>query len=166
VNEKPRVLVIDEEEPMTKVVGLALGFEGWEVESVASGAGALAATTRFRPHAILLDIMLPDANGIDVARELRESGVTAPILFVTGRDSLDDRMAAYAAGGDDYVTKPFGLEELTDRVREVFRRGGLLESSVVVGDLVLDVETREAWRDGEAFFPTSREFDDLLERAA
>ena len=166
VIEKLRVLVIDEEEPMTKVVGLALGFEGWEVESIALGTEALAATNRFRPHAILLDIMLPDANGVDVAKVLRENGVTTPILFLTGRDSLDDRLAAYAAGGDDYVTKPFGLEELTARLREVFRRSGLLESSVVMGDLVLDLETREAWRDGEAFFPTSREFDDLIERAA
>ena len=164
--EKLRVLVVDEEEPMTRVVGLALGFEGWEVESVALGGEALAAVERFAPHAILLDIMLPDANGVDVARTLRENGMATPILFLTGRDSLDDRMAAYAAGGDDYVTKPFGLEELTARLREVFRRSGLLESSVVIGDLVLDLETREAWRDGEAFFPSAREFDALLEKVA
>lgn len=164
--EKLRVLVVDEEEPMTKVVGLALGFEGWEVRSVARGAEALAEAQRFDPHAILLDIMLPDVSGVEVARSLRDNGVTAPILFLTGRDSLDDRLAAYGAGGDDYVTKPFGLEELAARLRGVFRRTGVLESSVVMGDLVLDLETREAWRDGEAFFPSAREFEELLKQAA
>jgi DNA-binding response OmpR family regulator len=166
MNEKIRVLVVDEDEAMTRVVGLALGLEGWDVTTVGLGEAALAAVAAYEPHAILLDITLPDANGVDIAGRLRAAGVETPIIFLTGRDSLDDRLAAFAAGGDDYLTKPFSLEDLTARLDAVFRRRGLLESSVIVGDLVLDLETREAWRDGEALFPTASEFAQLLARAA
>jgi len=109
--------VVDEEETLTTVVGIALRLEGWEVRAVANGSGAVDAALEFAPHVILLDITLPDASGVDVAAGLRAAHVEAPILFLTGRDTLDDRLAAYAAGGDDYITKPFGLEELASRVR-------------------------------------------------
>ena len=166
VSESIRVLVVDEEEGMTNVVGLALGFEGWTSKTVALGELALAAVREFEPHAILLDITLPDISGVTVARSLREAHVTTPIIFLTGRDSIDDRLAAYAAGGDDYVTKPFGLEQITDRLREVFRRQGLLESNIVSGSLVLCTETQQAWLDGEPLLPSPAEFVRLLEQAA
>jgi two-component system, OmpR family, response regulator len=123
------------------------------------------AVDEFEPHVILLDITLPDISGVDVARGLRHRGITTPIIFLTGRDTLDDRLAAYAAGGDDYLTKPFGLEEVVERLRTVLRRSGQLPTSIVVGNLVLDTETREAWRDGEALLPSSDEFDALLAEA-
>jgi len=166
VNESIRVLVVDEEEGMTNVVGLALGFEGWAVKTIALGELAVAAVSDYKPHAILLDITLPDISGVAVAQSLRAAGVTTPIIFLTGRDSIDDRLAAYAAGGDDYVTKPFGLEQIIDRLREVFRRQGLLESSIVRGSLVLCTETQQAWLDGEPLLPSPAEFVRLLNQAA
>jgi len=147
---KIRVLVVDEEAPLTNLLTLALQFEGWNVETLANGSDAVAVTRRFRPDAILLDMMLPDINGVEVVERLRENGVTVPVIFLTGRSSLEDRLAAFSAGGDDYITKPFSLEEVTDRLREVFRRVGLAETSRVVGDLVLDSATGQVWRAGEA----------------
>ena len=144
-----RVLVVDEEAPLTDLLTLALQFEGWTVETLANGLDAVAVAQRFLPDAILLDMMLPDINGVEVVERLRESGVTVPVVFLTGRSSLEDRLAAFGAGGDDYITKPFSLEEVTDRLREVFRRSGLLHSSRVVGDLVLDSASGRVWRAGE-----------------
>jgi len=162
VNDSTRVLVVDEEEGMTHVLGLALGFEGWSVSTVGLGETVAQAVDEFEPHVILLDITLPDISGVEVARGLRDRGVTTPIIFLTGRDSIDDRLAAYAAGGDDYLTKPFGLEEVVERITAVLRRSGQLPSSIVAGDLVLDTDTREAWRDGEALLPSRAEFEALL----
>jgi DNA-binding response OmpR family regulator len=154
-----RVLVIDEEEALTSLLNLALTFEGWQVETLAYGAGAVEAATRFDPDAILLDMMLPDLNGIEVVARLRENGITAPVIFLTGRTSLEDRIAAFGAGGDDYMTKPFGLEEVTRRLRAVFRRAGLAPTSVVVGDLVLDTGTSQVWRAGEPVLLSSLEVE-------
>ena len=147
---KIRVLVVDEEAPLTDLLTLALQFEGWNVETLATGNDAVAVARRFEPDAILLDMMLPDVNGVEVVERLRESGIPVPVIFLTGRSALEDRLAAFAAGGDDYITKPFGLEEVTDRLREVFRRAGLAETSRVIGDLVLDSATGQVWRAGEA----------------
>jgi DNA-binding response OmpR family regulator len=166
VNESTRVLVVDEEEGMTHVLGLALGFEGWTVSTVGLGETVAQAVDDFDPHVIVLDITLPDISGVDVARSLRERGISTPIIFLTGRDTIDDRLAAYAAGGDDYLTKPFGLEEVIDRLRAILRRTGQLSTSIVAGDLVLDTETREAWRAGEALLPTRAEFDALLDETS
>ena len=146
---KNRVLVVDEEEPLTNLLTLALTFEGWEVETLATGADAVAVAERFAPDAILLDMTLPDISGVAVVASLRDSGVSAPVIFLTGRTSLDDRLAAFAAGGDDYMTKPFGLEEVTSRLRAVFRRAGLADTSLVFADLVVDTGTGQAWRDGD-----------------
>ena len=145
-----RVLVVDEEAPLTDLLTLALQFEGWNVETLATGNDAVAVARRFEPDAILLDMMLPDVNGVEVVERLRENGVTVPVIFLTGRSALEDRLAAFAAGGDDYITKPFSLEEVTDRLRDVFRRVGLAGSSRVIGDLVLDSATGQVWRAGEA----------------
>jgi two-component system OmpR family response regulator len=145
-----RVLVIDEEAPLTHLLTLALSFEGWEVETLDRGEGAVAAATRFAPDAILLDMMLPDRSGVDVVADLRAGGITAPVIFLTGRTALEDRIAAFAAGGDDYMTKPFGLEEVTERLRGVFRRIGRAPSSRVFADVVLDTRSSQVWRAGEA----------------
>lgn len=145
----PRILVVDEEEPLTNLLSLTLKFEGWEPTVAATGQDALERVEAFQPDAILLDITLPDMSGVDVATTLRARGLTTPIIFVTGRSTLEDRLAAYAAGGDDYLTKPFGLEDAVERLARVFRRSGILASSIVVGDLVLDSVTSEAWRAGE-----------------
>jgi DNA-binding response OmpR family regulator len=141
-----RVLVVDEEEPLTNLLTLALTFEGWQVETLANGEGAVEAATRFAPDAILLDMMLPDLSGIEVVSRLRESGIDTPVIFLTGRTALEDRIAAFGAGGDDYMTKPFGLEEVTRRLRGVFRRSGLAPTSLVFGDVVLDTATSQVWR--------------------
>lgn len=157
----PRVLIVDEEQTLTKVVELALRLEGWEVAVAGSGSDALAAAENFAPDAILLDIMLPDISGITVASTLRERGDLTPIIFVTGRSSLDDKLAAFAAGGDDYLTKPFALEDAVSHLTSIFRRLGLLASSLVVGDIVLDQETGGAWRSGEPLILDPIEFEVL-----
>jgi two-component system OmpR family response regulator len=152
-----RVLVIDEEAALTHVLTLALSFEGWEVETLERGAGAVETALRFAPDAILLDMMLPDLSGVQVVANLRASGIVAPVIFLTGRSSLEDRIAAYTAGGDDYMTKPFGLEEVTERLRGVFRRSGLAPSSRVFSDVVLDTRTAQVWRAGETVLLTALE---------
>jgi two-component system, OmpR family, response regulator len=119
---RPRILVVDEEEPITRVLQLGLELEGWDVDVAHSARDAL----HDAPGAdvILLDMMLPDARGTDVVAALRLAGSTAHVLFVTGRTDLDERMAAYRAGADDYVTKPFGVEEVVARVAAELRRRG------------------------------------------
>lgn len=165
---KVRVLVVDEEAPLTNLLTLALQFEGWAVETLANGGDAVAVVERFRPDAVLLDMMLPDITGVEVVERLRAAGATVPVIFLTGRSSLEDRLAAYGAGGDDYITKPFGLEEVTDRLRQVFRRTGLAPTSRVAGDLVLDTKTGQVWRAGEAVLLSGLEVEllaVLLDRA-
>jgi len=135
---KNRVLIIDEEAPLTDLLTLSLTFEGWEVQTLANGNEAVDVVHRFRPDAILLDMMLPDISGVAVVSRLRDAGVGTPVIFLTGRTSLEDRLAAFGAGGDDYMTKPFGLEEVSTRLRAVFRRAGLTDSSIIFADLVID----------------------------
>jgi two-component system OmpR family response regulator len=154
---KNRVLVIDEEVPLTDLLTLSLTFEGWEVETLANGNEAVAVARRFRPDAILLDMMLPDVSGVAVVTRLRESGIATPVIFLTGRTSLEDRLAAFGAGGDDYMTKPFGLEEVSTRLRAVFRRAGLADTSLVFGDLVVDDASGQVWRGGEPVMLSSLE---------
>ena len=154
-----RVLVIDEEVPLTDLLTLSLTFEGWEVETLANGRDAVAVAQRFRPDAILLDMMLPDLDGVAVVTRLRESGIVTPVIFLTGRTSLEDRLAAFGAGGDDYMTKPFGLEEVNTRLRAVFRRSGLTGSSIIFADLVIDGESGQVWRAGEPVLLTALEVE-------
>jgi two-component system OmpR family response regulator len=143
-----RVFVVDEEAPITQLLSLALRMEGWDVRVFATGRTAIDAAVEAAPDAILLDMMLPDISGVEVVAELRRAGVAAPVLFLTGRDSLEDRLAAFGAGADDYVTKPFGLEEVVQTLRELFRRRGLAPAMVSAGDLVLDPASGEAWLAG------------------
>lgn len=144
-----RILVVDEEEVLTHVVSLALELEEWTVKVVADGASVAAAVDEFEPHIILLDMMLPDTTGIEVVEQLRDAGIETPVVFLTGRASDDDRIAAYAAGADDYITKPFGLDELVHRLKPLVRRLGLAPTSRRYSDLVLDDATDEVWRGEE-----------------
>jgi two-component system OmpR family response regulator len=152
-----RVLVIDEEAPLTDLLTLSLTFEGWQVETLANGNDAVDTVRRFRPDAILLDMMLPDVSGVAVVSRLREAGIQTPVIFLTGRTSLEDRLAAFGAGGDDYMTKPFGLEEVSTRLRAVFRRSGLTDSSILFADLVIDGASGQVWRAGEPVLLSSLE---------
>jgi two-component system OmpR family response regulator len=159
-----RILIVDEEEPITHVLRIGLELEGWQVSTAHSGADALADTTD--PDVVLLDMMLPDQLGTDVVTAMRAAGSRATVIFLTGRAELEQRMAAFEAGGDDYVTKPFSIEEVVDRVQGALRRRGLATTSRNFGDLVLDTEARAAWRDGQYLPLTPLEFEllaDLVE---
>jgi len=151
--EQLRILVVDDEPNIVDVVSMALRYQGFSVESAADGRGALAAVSSFRPHLMLLDIMLPDMDGFDVAKRLGAERARLPIIFLTARDSTEDKVRGLTMGGDDYVTKPFSLEELVARIRMILRRAGLAEpdsSRLTFEDIELDEETRETSRAGQA----------------
>jgi two-component system OmpR family response regulator len=144
-----RVLVVDDEPNILDVVAMALGHHGFEVDRAGNGAEALAAVERARPDLIVLDVMLPDMEGFDVARRLADRGVDIPIIFLTARDATADKVHGLTHGGDDYVTKPFSLEELVARIRTILRRAGRADadsSRLTFHDLVLDDDTREVSR--------------------
>src|SRR5689334_3281959 len=117
-----RILVVDDEPSITDAVGTALRYEGFEVRSEATGRGALQTAESFKPDLIVLDIMLPDLDGLEVTRRLRSDGVRTPVLFLTAKDATEDKVSGLTVGGDDYVTKPFSLAEVVARVRAVLRR--------------------------------------------
>ena len=156
-----RVLVVDDEEPIADLLALALRFEGCEVPTAGRGGDALAAASTERPDVALLDIMLPDIDGFEVLRGLRRENPNLPVLFLTAKDAVEDRVAGLTAGGDDYVTKPFSLEEVIARVRSLVRRLLPVERDTVlaVGDLMLDEESHEVTRDGEEVHLTATEFE-------
>lgn len=157
----PRILIVDEEEPLTHVLSIAVELEGWEARVAHTAAAAITEVARFEPDILLIDIGLPDVPGTEVVAFLRERGVTTPAVFLTSRTSHEDRVAAYAAGGDDVVTKPFGLEEIIDHLKPLVRRLGLAPTSRTVADLVLDDESAHAWR-GDQFLPlTPMEYEML-----
>lgn len=161
-----RVLIVDEEERLTEVLTLALEFEGWQVSVARTGRDAVAAVSEAgdsAPDVILLDVDLPDTDGRDVAATLRARGVTTPIVFLTGRATLEDRLAGFQAGADDYITKPFGLEEVVERLDPIIRRIGRASTSRRYGDLVLDVATSEVWRGDERIVLNPLEFEMLRE---
>jgi two-component system OmpR family response regulator len=156
-----RVLVVDDEPNIVDVVTMALRYQGFEVESAGTGGGALAAVAAFRPDLILLDIMLPDMEGFDVARRLGAQHSRVPIIFLTARDATDDKVRGLTIGGDDYVTKPFSLEELVARIRTVLRRSGLAEpesSRLTFEDVELDEDAHEVSRAGAPIDLTATEY--------
>jgi two-component system, OmpR family, response regulator len=156
-----RVLVVDDEPNILDVVSMALRFHGFEVETAATGAEALAAATAFKPQLIVLDVMLPDIEGFDVARRLGDRRAEIPIIFLTARDATADKVRGLTLGGDDYVTKPFSLEELIARIRTVLRRtgnSGEPSSRLAFEDLQLDDETREVARGGVPIELTATEY--------
>ncbi len=148
---RPRVLVVDDEESITDLVATALRYEGFEVEIAAGGRAALRLATSFRPHLIVLDVMLPDLDGFEVQRRLVADRLRVPILFLTARDATEDKVRGLTVGADDYVTKPFSLEEVVARIRSVLRRtsGTVLPApstaQLAYGDIVLDDDTHEVW---------------------
>lgn len=158
-----RVMVVDDEATLAELVSMALRYEGCEVRSAANGKTAVRLARDFQPDAVVLDIMLPDLNGLEVLRRLRAHSPNLPVLFLTARDAVEDRIAGLTAGGDDYVTKPFSLEEVVLRLRALMRRARVTsqaEGSVLtVGDLTLDEDSREVHRGGEPVQLTTTEFE-------
>ncbi len=158
-----RVLVVDDEPNLADLLTMALRYEGWQIRSAPDGLAAIRAAREFKPDAVVLDIMLPDLNGLEVLRRLREDSPHLPVLFLTAKDAVEDRIAGLTAGGDDYVTKPFSLEEVVARVRGLMRRTSVAtsrgDSVLMVGDLVLDEESHEVSRDGDEIALTATEFE-------
>jgi len=157
------ILVVDDESVLAEMVSMALRYEGWETTTALDGASAVTAARDNRPDAVVLDVMLPDMSGLDVLRKIRENNPNLPVLLLTAKDAVEDRIAGLSAGGDDYVTKPFSLEEVVLRLRGLLRRTGVSVESgnakIVVGDLVLDEDSHEVTRAGEPIVLTSTEFE-------
>jgi len=158
-----RVLVVDDESTLTELLSMALRYEGWEVQSAGDGMSAVRAVRSFRPDAVVLDMMLPDMDGLEVLRRLRGEASDVPVLFLTARDAVEDRIAGLTAGGDDYVTKPFSLEEVVARLRGLMRRTAAVlkaeDTLLVVGDLTLDEDSREVRRGGDLIQLTATEYE-------
>jgi two-component system, OmpR family, response regulator len=158
-----KVLVVDDEETLAELLSMALRYEGWEVRTAATGTAAVREAREFRPDAVVLDMMLPDIDGLEVLRRLRADRLDVPVLFLTARDAVEDRVAGLTAGGDDYVTKPFSLEEVIARVRGLMRRTRVLaavdETQLVVGDLIMDEDSHEVRRAGAPISLTATEFE-------
>ena len=158
--ESQRILVVDDEPSIVDAVATALRYEGYDVEEAFTGRQALEAVTRREPDLIVLDWMLPDIEGIDVGRRVRERGFKSAVLFLTAKDATENKVEALRAGGDDYVTKPFSLAEIVARTQAILRRAaGALPGDVLrFADLVLD-ETRHEVRRGDELIPlTATEF--------
>lgn len=157
------VLVVDDEPVLAELVSMALRYEGWEIAIAGDGATAIALARQNPPDVVVLDVMLPDMSGLEVLRKLREQIPGLPLLLLTAKDSVEDRIAGLTAGGDDYVTKPFSLEEVVLRLRALLRRTGMStdtgSAKIVVGDLVLDEDSHEVARAGEEISLTATEFE-------
>ncbi len=157
------VLVVDDEAVLAEMVSMALRYEGWNIATAGDGAAALESARSQRPDVVVLDVMLPDMSGLDVLRKLREETPQLPVLLLTAKDALEDRIAGLTAGGDDYVTKPFSLEEVVLRLRALLRRTGVTTedsgAQLVVGDLVLNEDSHEVTRAGDSIALTSTEFE-------
>ncbi len=147
-----RVLLVDDEPALTNLLKMALHYEGWEIEVAGDGQEAIAKYADFQPDLLVLDIMLPDIDGLQILRTVRESETYTPTLFLTARDSVLDRVTGLTAGADDYLTKPFSLEELVARLRGLLRRSKAMaapdDEVLMVGDLTLDGSSRVVTRGG------------------
>jgi two-component system OmpR family response regulator len=172
VNSKPdpgdtqpriRALVVDDEASITDLIKTVLTYEGWDVRTADRGQAALTALRSFEPDVIVLDVMLPDLSGFEVLQRARREGYQTPVLFLTARDATEDRVHGLTMGGDDYVTKPFALDELVARLNALLRRAGITQGSrdpvLRVADLVLDDDARQAQRGGEPIELTKTEFE-------
>jgi two-component system OmpR family response regulator len=156
-----RVLVVDDEPNITELVAMALRYEGFNVKTAATGRAALTAVNEFSPALVILDIMLPDIDGVEVLRRLNSAGTKVPIIFLTAKDATEDKVHGLTIGGDDYVTKPFSIEELMARVRVVLRRHGGAGSDngkLTLADLELDDEGHEVRRHGHVIELTNTEY--------
>lgn len=158
------VIIVEDDRSVRDMLGAVLGHEGYEVTSMADGEALLDGRAAFDAGLVILDVGLPGASGLDLCRRLRRDGRTGPILILTARHEIDDRVAGLDAGADDYLVKPFALDELLARVRAALRRATSSESGtgselLVLGDLEIDPTTREVWRDGARLGLTKIEFD-------
>jgi two-component system OmpR family response regulator len=156
-----RVLVVDDEPNLVEVITMALRFQGFTVAGAATGREALAAVAEFKPHLMVLDVMLPDMEGFEVAERLGAQRASVPIVFLTARDATADKVRGLSGGGDDYMTKPFSLEELVARIRTILRRTGQAapeSSRLVFEDLELDDESHEVTRAGRLVELTATEY--------
>lgn len=159
-----RIAVVDDEQMLTDLLSMALRMEHWDVKTASTGLGALALVRDFEPDALVLDIMMPDLDGLAVLQRLRQSGHNVPVLFLTAKDAVADRVAGLTAGGDDYVTKPFSLEEVVARLRALMRRAGTATSAEAepilrVADLTLNEDSHEVQRGGRNIELTATEFE-------
>jgi two-component system, OmpR family, response regulator len=160
-NPGPRVLVVDDERSITDLVAMALRYEGFAVRTADTGRSALAAAAEFKPALVILDVMLPDIDGLEVLRRLGTDARRPPVIFLTARDATEDKVRGLTVGGDDYVTKPFSIEELVARVRVVLRRHGGAGASaglLVAEDLELDEDAHEVRRAGRPIELTPTEY--------
>jgi two-component system OmpR family response regulator len=155
-----RVLVVDDEVYITDLVCTALRYEGFEVAEARTGREALSAVQVSRPDLMILDIMMPDLDGLEVTRRLRTDGIQVPVIFLTARDTTDDKIAGLTVGGDDYMSKPFSLDELIARARAILRRTHPTrqEGPLSLADLVLDEDTHEVTRAGVEVMLSATEF--------
>jgi two-component system, OmpR family, response regulator len=160
-DSEPRVLVVDDEDNVAFLISSALRLAGYETLVATSGMQAVDEVGRFAPHVIVLDVMLPDIDGFEVLRRIRSFGATIPVLFVTARQATSDRVRGLTSGGDDYIVKPFELEELVARVQVALRRAGVgaASSRLVVADLSLDLDSRRVWRGEVEAHLTATEFN-------
>src|ERR671916_2039083 len=158
-----RVLAVDDEASLTELLSMAMRYEGWQVTTAASGTAAVKAARDTRPDAIVLDMMLPDFDGLEVMRRIRSEDPDVPVIFLTAKDSVEDRIGGVTAGGDDYVTQPVRLEEVIARLRALLRRSGAAlsrsDSLLVVCDLTLDEDSHEVTRGSQAISLTATEFE-------
>jgi len=157
------VLVVDDETNIVELLAVSLKFQGFEVHTANSGAAALDRARDVRPDAVILDVMMPGMDGFGVLRRMRADGVDAPALFLTARDSVSDKVTGLSLGADDYVTKPFSLEEVVARLRVILRRAGKdaeeeRSPRLSFADIELDEETRECWKAGEPVSLSPTEF--------
>ena len=158
-----RVLVVDDEQMLADLLASALRYEGWEVTTAGTGVAAVRAAREIEPDVIVLDIMLPDFDGLEVMRRIHGRQANVPILFLTAKDAVEDRVAGLTAGGDDYVTKPFSLEEVVARLRALLRRSGASaeqqDDLLEVGDLRMNEDSHEVWRGEDEIRLTATEFE-------
>ena len=158
-----RILTVDDEPSLIELLSMAMRYEGWDVHTAASGSEAVKVAREVRPDALVLDMMLPDFDGLEVMRRIRTEQPDVPVIFLTAKDGVSDRINGLTAGGDDYVTKPFSLEEVVARLRGLLRRSGATtvrpDTQIVVGDLILDEDSHEVTRAGEPIHLTATEFE-------
>ncbi len=162
-NTNSRILVVDDESSISDLISTSLRFVGFDVRTAATGSEALTVAEEFKPHAVVLDVMLPDSDGFEVCRQLRSEGLNIGVLFLTAKDGMEDKVAGLTIGGDDYMTKPFSLEELVARLRALLRRIGVAEIStddekIRFADLELNEATHEVRRGGVLLEMSPTEF--------
>ena len=162
-NSGHRILVVDDESSISDLISTSLRFVGFEVRTAANGSEALRVAEEFKPHAVVLDVMMPDLDGFEVCRQMRSEGLNIGVLFLTAKDGMEDKVAGLTIGGDDYMTKPFSLEELVARLRALLRRIGVVEintddEKIRFADLELDEATHEVRRAGNLLEMSPTEF--------